>query len=264
MEENKEKQNSLVEENTATDKSKGTNENSATNSENIHIHSPLPPIQRISYCTYDCTKSSSSTFAGKFIQFLFSLDNLVMFNTKLKSMKQTEPIFIFNGTSDGDEKQCKFCLVPNETREAFSLRKNDQNGTELLALSMIQLNSKKDPKSVVVVYTFDVMDKKVELISKKPVLDEDGNWTLDFNDRYTIPSKENAILLNKETGNEMVAVRKIEEDNLELDALDSVPPVYAFAICLSFWYLIFKQYISTILMVYEVFFMIIITYHVLN
>ena len=196
---------------------------------------PLPPIQRISYCTYDCIKSPLSTFGGKCIQFVFSLDNLVMFNTKLKSLKQTEPILIYNGSSEDDEKQCKFCLIPNKTRDAFSLRKNDQKETELLAISMIQLNSKNEPKSVVVAYTFDVMDKKVELISKNPVLSSDGTWILDFNERYTIPSKENAILLDKETGNEIIAVRKIEEDNIEIDALDSVPPVYAFSICLSFW-----------------------------
>ena len=203
----------------------------------IHPRRPsqIPESELPEYITYSCIRKKS-TLSGRCTHFQLSLDDRDIYHSKIKSTTQTEPIPIAAGTEAHYSKGNDFYLLTNKSHEAFSLRAKKPNGKEIAILTMYQIISIDDPKNIQLLYNrSESDDTKIKLVNRKPTLQADGTWVLDFSERYTIPSKKNAILVDDETGKEMIVVRKVEENEIELDAFEPIPPIYVFALAVAFW-----------------------------
>lgn len=188
------------------------------------------------YLTYSCIKAKASKFGGgSCIHFQLSLDDKNLFHSKVKKMSQTEPIPVGAGTEVHYRGKQEYVLLCNATHEAFSLREKSPTGPEVLVISMYQIVSIDEPKTVRVVYKNLHNSGHTCLVSRKPIKNPDGTWMLDFCERYTIPSKRNAILVDEQTLSEVLVIRKVEEFEIEIDAIATVPPLYVFGTALSFW-----------------------------
>ena len=203
----------------------------------IHPRRPsqIPESELPEYITYNCLRKKSS-LPGHCTHFQLSLDDRDIYHSKIKSVAQIEPIPISAGTEAHFSKPNDFYLLTNKSHEAFSLRSKKPNGKEIFTLTMYQIISIDDPKNIQLLYNrSESDDTKIKLINRKPTQQPNGNWVLDFSERYTIPSKKNAILIDEETGKEMIVVRKVEENEIELDAFEAIPPIYVFALAVAFW-----------------------------
>lgn len=204
---------------------------------NIHPRRPsaLHESDLPEYVTYSCIKSTPK-WGTHCTHFQLSMDDLDLFHTKLKSLNQTEPIPISSGKECHYTKDNDFYLLTNKTHEAFSLRAKNPKGKEIMILTMYQIVSIDEPKVVSITYNkSETSTEVVKLENQKPVLQTDGTWVLDFSERYTIPSKENAILVDEKTGKEMIVIRKVEENEIQLDSFEPIPPYIVFAVAVSFW-----------------------------
>ncbi|EAY06854.1 hypothetical protein TVAG_340320 [Trichomonas vaginalis G3] len=214
-------------------------ENSQPENHTFDIHPRRPSILLESdlpeYKTYSCIKSKPSVFGGNCIHFQLSLDDQNLFHSKVKKMTQIEPIPVAHGTEVHYRGEKEYLLLTNANHEAFSLREKTPTGTELLVISMYQIVSVDEPKTVRVVYKNQGSEGATCLVSRKPTQNPDGTWILDFSERYTIPSKRNAILVDEQTKEEVLVIRKVEENEIEIDAIATVPPLYVFGTALSFW-----------------------------
>ena len=217
------------------DSDKSHTSHSAENVDIIHPRRPsaIPESELPEYVTYSCIRSKPS---GHCIHFQLSLDDRDLYHAKVKSTSQIEPIPVSAGKEVHYSKKNDFYMLTNKSHEVFSLRAKSPNGEEMFVFSEYQIISIDDPKNISVVYKKSETDqRKVKFINKKPTKQSDGNWVLDFSERYTVPSKKNAILIDEETGKEMIVVRKVENFEIELDAYEPIPPIYVFAVALSFW-----------------------------
>lgn len=196
----------------------------------VMLESDLPE-----FLTYSCIKTKSSMLGGYCTHFQLALDDKQLFHAKVKKMNQVEPIPVGPGTEVHYRGKQDYLLLTNSTHEAFSLRESTPTGNEMLVVSMYQIVSVDEPKTVRVVYKNMNGEGTKILVSRKPTQAEDGTWILDFSDRYTIPSRKNAILVDENTNEEVLAIRKVEDNEIEIDAVVTVSPLYVFATALSFW-----------------------------
>lgn len=82
--------------------------------------------------------------------------------------------------------------------------------------------------------SFDFTPK--EMTSKRPQMSKRGFWFLDFHNKFTLPSEKNAIFIPTNPalgGDDIIVVRKIAKDRIEIDVNHEAADIIVFGIGLS-------------------------------
>lgn len=118
----------------------------------------------------------------------------------------------------------------------FSLRLNEQFGEEVLSLQF-SLHTNDEGKTIprtVSVFTFGQNSENLpkKLINLTPIETENGSWEVDLGDGNAITSIKNCSLVD-DKGKNWIYVRKIENDTLEIEALEQFDELRIFAVGIS-------------------------------
>jgi len=122
-------------------------------------------------------------------------------------------------------------LLSGDGHSKFSLRAKDPFGKELLSVQFsLRDGVRNGPRGVLI--TFFAPDSMVphEIVNKRPQLNGDGGWELDFRDRTVTTSIRNFIFTPAGSHVEFVVVRK---DAIEVDAVEVLSPMSVFATVLA-------------------------------
>jgi hypothetical protein len=88
------------------------------------------------------------------------------------------------------------------------------------------------PRVLFITLTPGSLDQR-NLRSKQPEVNENGNYCLYFGGKMLIKSVKNFILIDKDEKFEVIGIRKIEKNTLEIDARNDYTPMEVFIIGIS-------------------------------
>lgn len=220
-----------------------TSEITATNDENakepdetakstVSIEYPVVPIE---YITYNCFKSEEISWKGKRYYYYIDYDTKRFYTSKLKAANQAEPIPVSQGLKCHYRDQNEYFVLTSKNLKAYSIRKGSPTGRESGILTLFQMTYTGEPKGIRYTIYHDDNSMPLRLVSLKPNRLPDNSYQLDFRGRYCVPSIKNCILIRETDKREMIAVRKVEQNELEIDALASIPPIYIHVLNLALW-----------------------------
>ena len=193
------------------------------------------PVIPSEYVTYNCFKSEELSWRGKRHYYYIYLDTKRCFTSKVKALNQTEPIPVSQGEKCHYRGKNEYFILTSRNLKAYSIRKGSPTGNEIGILTMFQMASTGEPKEIRFTIYHDDNSIPLRMISLKPDRLPDNSYQLDFRGRYCVPSIKNCILVRETDKKEMIAVRKVEHNELEIDALASIPPIYIHVLSLALW-----------------------------
>ncbi|KAK8854301.1 hypothetical protein M9Y10_016861 [Tritrichomonas musculus] len=163
---------------------------------------------------------------GKRIHFQFSLDEVNLYHSKLKTKHQTEPIPISRGSETHYSHGAEFYLIPNEDFTNFSLKTDD---TEIMVCTFEK--KKKEPKLIKVIWKENPDEPQV-FINQEAEKTDAGIYVLDFDGRYAEPSIKNCMLVHEEDHELAAMFRRIDSWEMNVDAKHELSDLMLFALIL--------------------------------
>lgn len=188
--------------------------------------------------TYRVKRISKTTIKGHtfYFQFLSKDSNFtqVIYYAKFKSRPLGE--FAAIQTSPNvhlSSQQFTAVLLNANKMSDFSLRLNEHYGEEILSLQF-SLNTNEEGKLTPRSVSLFNFGRNSENLPKKltnvaPVETENGSWEVDLGVGNAITSIKNCSLVD-ETDRQCIYVRKIENDTLEIEALEQFDDLRVFGI----------------------------------
>ena len=164
----------------------------------------------------------------------FHHEGNIIFSAKCKKRNPNKPIVITAGEDVHISVQGDYYLVPENSATMFTLRKRTETGTKLMTAHILHnMENYILPRLVTVSLTEENGLPMQTLVTRKPKMNRNGIFTLDFQNRFTIASEKNAIFYNQALGRSsqnVLCVRKIAKETLEINTTDKLPPYLIFAI----------------------------------
>ncbi|OHT17120.1 hypothetical protein TRFO_12643 [Tritrichomonas foetus] len=214
----------------------------AHNSE-LNDDDDLPPIvlvnnqaNTIPQVTFAVSRKIKSSIRGKRFYYYFYSDSNPLFCAKAKSRHPTSHIPICKGDQIHMKGKHEYTFLVGNDSTFFSLRKGKSSGDELLAMNIVLDSSLLMLPRHIDVQIFEKIGiPPISLTTKRPKMSTRGDWTLDFHNKFTIPSEKNAIfvLLNDKEGPDLLVTRKISGSGMEIDLCTNLPEIAVFAIGLG-------------------------------
>lgn len=188
------------------------------------------PESRIHYTPdYLVYRSMRLKSHGKFT-FQFTLDEDHLFITKMKGKHPTIPIPIGNGAEIPKSTDTEYVLIPSKDFHQFSMT---QNGEEVFSCELEPVDpNRKSPKKITA-HWIPKTGQQYHLKSRMPELQPDGEYVLDFQERFAKPSIKNAIFADVETDQIYIMLRRLDEWEMNCEARPEIPPILVFALLLS-------------------------------
>lgn len=201
-----------------------------------------PPIVKISHfeakssVTYAISRKLKSSIRGKRYYYYFYSNSTLKYCAKAKTRHPDSNILIYEGKNAHIKGKSQFILSINQESTNFSLKKSDESDEEIMTLKVF-LDSAllMLPRHVDVQILPSSGISQMSLTTKKPKLSARGNWILDFHDKFTIPSEKNMIFVSSKDndGTELLFIRKISPEGMEIDLCTNIPEICVFSIGLS-------------------------------
>jgi hypothetical protein len=170
--------------------------------------------------------------AGRRIHFQFLFGSQKVFHTKLKS-DTPDTIFVAKGDSmHFRDPEFQGTIAVSSRLTIYSVRQGDGDETARISFSRPPESKREKPPRNLVVNFLNANPEAglpESVINRSVGKSEDGVWSLDFGARQVKSSVKNAILVDGDD-REVLAVRKVSETALEIDALREVVPLVAFAL----------------------------------
>ena len=170
-----------------------------------------------------CDKIQKSSVRGKRFYYQLSLDNVPLFCAKLKTTHQKESFPISAG-SETHYSNSQYQMECNSDYTHFVLKEGD---TEIFKCNMIK-QPDEAPKKIEAVFT-PKEGNEIRIVNQEPVKQDNGEWFLDFDGRFALPSIKNAILIDPETHSVLFHVRKVEPWEVDIDSIPGIPHLLLFA-----------------------------------
>ena len=186
------------------------------------------------YKTYQIKREEKFSITGNTFKYTLMESKKDIMASKCKGRYPNEPMPIITGKDVHLSKAGEYYLFPGKEATTFELRKDSRKGTILMTSNIVRNPAEQAiPRSIVA--SLVVESNKMELITKKPKKNSSGFYTLNFHGKKTIPSEKNSIYVMKGDVNasEVLSVRKIATNKLEVIADSTIPPVMAFALGLT-------------------------------
>ena len=197
----------------------------------IHItHQVVQPMT-----TFGLSKEAKkSLFSAKY-KFTMHIQGDVKFwaQTKTRYPKGKIPIY------EGEEmNESEYYLIAAKSCSLFSLRNKANDGEDLMTMNIMNDASLLRLPRRSNVYLLEGLGvPPLELASRQPSKSARGNWILNFEKRYVVPSVKNTVLYEKRIGerdgSDLLMMRKIGNKAFELDVTGNIPMIAVFAVGLS-------------------------------
>ena len=195
---------------------------------------PPPPIQEVRYAL---TRKNKISIKGSSYVFHLMQQEEIILSSKCKSRNPSKPMPITRGENVHLSTGGEFYLVPDKGATIFELRKGSVNGPKIMGSHIMHnIHNLMMPRTVVVDITEESGIPMLTLVTKKPKMNRNGTFTLHFQNRFTIPSEKNAIFLNQAlglNGPDVLSIRKIGKEMLEIIADSTLPDYVVFSIGLT-------------------------------
>ena len=170
-----------------------------------------------------CEKIQTSSVRGKRFHYQLSLDNVPLFHAKLKAPHQKEPFPISAG-SETHYSNSTYIMESNHEGSHFVLKE----GEKVIFECEMTKQPEEAPKKIEAVYKPED-GPEIRVVNQEPVKKDNGEWFLDFDGRFAIPSIKNAVLINPESQDVLFNVRKVEPWEINVDSIPGIPHLFLFA-----------------------------------
>lgn len=201
----------------------------------IHIRKRIDPTQTKERGLYQVIRKTKHSIKGTRINFQILQHGDVLYTTKFKGKRPTDPIPIQSGSEmHYRDKEFSGYLHNGNNHSSYSLRIKTQFGKELISIQYNYHNGVKSvPKDIIV--SFFIKDSLIpqRLINMPPILTDDGGYELPFYNKMCIPSIKNCVMINEQDQCQFMSVRKVEKNLIEIDAVDMISPLSIFGFVLS-------------------------------
>lgn len=180
-----------------------------------------------SYPTYILTTKRKYRRTGRSAVYLFSdMSRKVLFEAK---QKQKSPNVFDIYTPGSTDSVAALVIGDND----YSFKKYNQRGPELLTIKF-QPTPRHLFRSAIVNFMFSSADKKPQrLRSRDPPLNSDDKPVFNFGNKFYIESMRNMILYSRHQDKDYIAVRKTDENELQIDTMFRANILWLVAISLS-------------------------------
>ena len=202
-----------------------------------HVCVPMPAPAPIQENRYAITRKKKISIKGSsYVFHLMSQDEIIL-SSKCKNRNPSKPMPIARGADVHLSTGGEYYLIPDKGATIFELRKDSVNGPKIMGSHILQnIHNVMMPRTVIVDITEEAGIPMLTLVTKKPKLNRNCTFTLHFHNRFTIPSEKNAIFLNQALGTrgpDVISIRKIGKETLEIIADATLPDVVVFSIGLT-------------------------------
>lgn len=186
--------------------------------------------------TYAISRQFKTSIRGKRYYYYFYSNSVLKYCAKAKTRHPESCIQICEGENAHVKCKSPYTLNINQESTVFSLRKGDNSGEEMMILKIFANSAMLMLPRHVDIQILPLMGiPSMLLTTKRPKLSARGNWILDFNNKFTIPSEKNMIFVSSKDidGAELLFIRKISSNGMEIDLCTDMPEIGVFAIGLS-------------------------------
>lgn len=178
------------------------------------------------YYVYRSMRIKSS---GKY-SFQLTLDEDPLYCCRI-SKHQTSPVPIGIGKELATIDNAKYILNSSKDLRHYSLT---CDGDEIFTADMEPSDpeNSKCPKLITAQWT-PKDGKKYSVKSRMPEKLSSCEYVLDFEERFAQPSIKNAIIYDTETDKTLIMYRRLDEWEMNCDAVPEVPDIFVFALLIS-------------------------------
>lgn len=192
----------------------------------------IPEPVQVKYVTYAITRTHN--VIKNSYRYEFGQEGNTLFSAKCKRRNPKKPIVIKLGTDVHISQQGDYYLVPENSATMFYFRKFSETGTKLFTSHILHNTDNYTlPRMVTVSLTEETGLPMQTLTTRKPKMNRNGVYTLDFENRFTLASEKNAIFYNQALGRNspnVLSIRKTNKNILEIIVVDTLPNYIVFAI----------------------------------
>ena len=197
-----------------------TNNNSNNPGENKIVH------HNQNYADYFCTRSYRAHVNSHFF-FIFRKNNDILFYAKTQGIITNNVYISKNQDIHIKKNQYDYILSISNHKFEYSLKKKDNE--EIMNIKIdVDYGDEYGPR----IYKLYWPQDHLNHISRIPKRKKDGSWSLQYGDKFVIPSTKNAIILD-ENVKPSILLRKIEKNILELEVIRKYRSIYIFSLALS-------------------------------
>lgn len=169
--------------------------------------------------------------SGKYT-FQLTLEEDPLYCCKLNGKHQNTPIPFGIGKDLPKDHTAKYILTPSKDLKQYSLT---CDGEEIFLAQMEPSdldNPSKSPKIITAQWT-PKEGQQYHMKSRMPEKTSDGEYVLDFEERFAQPSIKNAIIYDLETDKTLVMIRRLDKWEMNCDAIPELPDILVFALLIS-------------------------------
>ena len=200
----------------------------------IPIRNQLRVIPRkISPHIYRINRQSTMKLSGYRHDFQLYFGDEPMYHAKVKPYSSLNQIGIAEGTTSHiSSSNFEGVLLHANSFMDFSLRKQSTFGDELMSFSFKKDPSVSKPRDLSVTFYRHPPSVPDHMNSVEPSLTAELEWEIDLKSSKVIPSIKNCRLEDDQKRNYII-IRKISEDDIEVETTLNVSAMYSFALAIG-------------------------------
>ena len=177
----------------------------------------LSDQSKFSYATYIVKREKQTKMGQQRIHFQLLFNNEKMYHTKMKS----SPDVIYmskGGAMHFSSHSYPGCIVPSDSFTTFELHDSDKDGRKIFTMKYNKSTYEGRTRDCVLSLYDKESGAETQLSSLHPTIEDlESPIGMYFNERKAVKSVKNLLLFDSH-GDEVIAVRKIAENTLAVDA----------------------------------------------
>ena len=204
--------------------------------ENIEVPKPKPhiaiPIEvKPKMPMSDISRKKITSLSGTKYEFKYYYNTNLEMSAKYK--KGGEYVAICQGETVHLKGPSYACLAIGNHGCDFSLRMGSLTGEEMLTIRFTPPEKNEYARKIIISFFSAKEGQPLRLFSRQPIQDQSKKLVYQFNGRFKLDSVKNAVLYEKRNEEDLMWIRKIRPDVLELNAAFELDHVAIFAIGLA-------------------------------
>ena len=179
----------------------------------------------------DISRKKITSLGGTKYEFKYYYNTNLEMSAKYK--KGGEYVAICQGETVHLKGPSYACLAIGNHGSDFSLRMGSLTGEEMLTMRFTPPEKDEYARKIIISFFSAKEGQPLRLFSRQPTLDQSKKLVYQFNGRFKLDSVKNAVLYEKRNKEDLMWIRKIRPDVLELNAAFELDHVAIFAIGLA-------------------------------
>lgn len=192
----------------------------------------LPRFKVESYKTYALQRETKQTIRGKRFYYRFYYQGDLLFSAKTKTRHPDTFVPIVSGSDVHMKGNHDYELHVSDEGTCFHLQKSKTPDVQLSYKVVLESTLIMLPRYANVEIYQSIGYTETKLTTRRPKMSTRGEWILDFHNKFILPSQKNAIFIHfkDENGPDIINIRKIAKNSLEVDCFIKLPEIGVFAI----------------------------------